>query len=112
MRWATHRSFEVGAVVTGTEIDDTDAGALHLVHEADVERGEAGLYGIVNGLVGHTELSGDRRHIDERATVSIEHPFQKPDDAIICPQQIGKTSSCSTCGLCWQSRKRIAFIQH
>lgn len=49
---------------------------------------------------------------DECSTVSIEHPGQAPDDAIICPQQLGKTASCSTCGLCWASRKRIAFIQH
>lgn len=50
--------------------------------------------------------------IDECATVSIEHPYQKPADAIICPQQTGKTESCSTCALCWSSRKRIAFISH
>lgn len=50
--------------------------------------------------------------VDECSTVSIEHPFQKPSDAVICPQQLGKTASCSTCGLCWQSKKRIAFIQH
>jgi hypothetical protein len=50
--------------------------------------------------------------IEELATVSIEHPFQKPDDAIICPQQLGKTECCSTCALCWQSRRRIAFIRH
>jgi hypothetical protein len=50
--------------------------------------------------------------VDECSTVSIEHPFQKPSDAIICPQQLGQTSSYSTCGLCWQSRRRIAFVQH
>lgn len=50
--------------------------------------------------------------VDECSTVSIEHPFQKPADAIICPQQLGKTPSCSTCGLCWQTRRRIAFVQH
>lgn len=50
--------------------------------------------------------------IDACATVSIEHPYQKPDDAIICPQQLGKTDACATCALCWQSQKRIAFIQH
>lgn len=50
--------------------------------------------------------------IDECSTVSIEHPFQKPTDAIICPQQLGQTASCTTCGLCWQTRKRVAFIQH
>lgn len=50
--------------------------------------------------------------IDELATVSIEHPFQKPADAILCPQQMGQTAACSTCALCWQSTRRIAFIQH
>lgn len=46
------------------------------------------------------------------ATISIEHPLQCPADAIVCPEQIGKTESCSTCALCWQSKKRIAFLQH
>lgn len=50
--------------------------------------------------------------VDECSTVSIEHPVQKPADAIICPQQQGRTTSCSTCGLCWHSRRRIAFLQH
>ena len=50
--------------------------------------------------------------IDECATVSIEHPVQAPGDAIVCPEQMGKTESCSTCGLCWQSRRRVAFLQH
>jgi hypothetical protein len=49
---------------------------------------------------------------DECATVSIEHPVQAPGDAIVCPEQMGKTESCSTCGLCWQSRRRVAFLQH
>jgi len=47
-----------------------------------------------------------------RSTVSIEHPLQAPPDAIVCPEQIGRTESCSTCGLCWQSERRIAFIHH
>jgi hypothetical protein len=46
------------------------------------------------------------------ATVSIEHPFGNPPDAIICPQQLGKTQACSTCGLCWTAQRRISFIQH
>jgi hypothetical protein len=46
------------------------------------------------------------------ATVSIEHPFQKPPDAIICPEQTGRTESCSTCGLCWATARRVAFLQH
>lgn len=46
------------------------------------------------------------------ATISIEHPFQKPADSVVCPEQTGKTESCSTCGLCWHSTRRIAFLQH
>lgn len=47
-----------------------------------------------------------------RSTLSVEHPYQAPHDAIVCPEQVGKTESCSTCGLCWQSERRIAFVQH
>jgi hypothetical protein len=50
--------------------------------------------------------------VDECSTVSIEHPFQKPDDAVVCPQQTGDTASCGSCGLCWNSRKRVAFLRH
>ncbi len=46
------------------------------------------------------------------STISIEHPYQVPDDAILCPEQVGKTESCSTCALCWQSKRRVAFLQH
>jgi hypothetical protein len=50
--------------------------------------------------------------VDECSTVSIEHPVQKPDDAVLCPAQVGKTESCGTCGFCWNSRRRVAFLQH
>jgi hypothetical protein len=50
--------------------------------------------------------------VDEDSTVSIEHPIQKPADAIICPAQTGKTENCGACALCWHSRRRIAFLQH
>ena len=50
--------------------------------------------------------------VDECATVSIEHPGAAPSDAVVCPQQLGKTESCSTCAFCWQSKRRVAFIQH
>jgi hypothetical protein len=45
-------------------------------------------------------------------TVSVETAHQKPADAILCPEQVGKTESCSTCALCWHSKRRIAFLQH
>ena len=46
------------------------------------------------------------------ATITVETAAQKPADAILCPEQVGKTESCSTCALCWQTRRRIAFLQH
>ncbi|WP_421849801.1 GP88 family protein [Oricola sp.] len=51
-------------------------------------------------------------NIDELATASIEHPLQKPADAVICPAQTGQAESCSTCALCWQGKTNIAFLQH
>ena len=48
----------------------------------------------------------------EYTTVTIEHADEKPADAIQCPQQTGRTENCGTCGLCWQTTRRIAFIVH
>jgi hypothetical protein len=31
-------------------------------------------------------------------TITVETRHQKPADAILCPEQVGKTESCSTCG--------------
>lgn len=50
--------------------------------------------------------------LDRCATVSVETPQQAPKTAIVCPVQVGKTESCSTCGLCWQTTRNICFIQH
>ena len=48
-----------------------------------------------------------------RSTVTIESVRQKPADALVCPEQIGQNGkSCSTCALCWQTEKRVAFLQH
>jgi hypothetical protein len=29
-----------------------------------------------------------------------------------CPQEVGKTESCLTCGLCWQTDRAIGFLEH
>lgn len=50
--------------------------------------------------------------VETASTITITHAAQKPADAFICPEQLGQTESCSTCGLCWQTDKRVAFIQH
>jgi hypothetical protein len=46
------------------------------------------------------------------STITVEHPYQVPRDTITCPEQVGRTESCSTCAFCWQSKRRIAFLQH
>jgi hypothetical protein len=38
-------------------------------------------------------------------------PSDGPED-IQCPQEVGKTESCLTCGLCWQTDKPIKFTEH
>jgi len=50
--------------------------------------------------------------VETASTITIEHLGQKPADAVVCPVQLGKSESCSTCALCWQTDKRIAFIRH
>ena len=40
------------------------------------------------------------------STVSIERPFQKPADAVICPNQTNRTESCSMCALYWSTIKK------
>lgn len=32
--------------------------------------------------------------------------------AIVCPEQTGKTDSCTTCGYCWSSENPIIFVEH
>jgi hypothetical protein len=48
----------------------------------------------------------------ECSTVTVESVAQKPADAILCPAQTGRTANCGTCGLCWTTRRRIAFQRH
>lgn len=50
--------------------------------------------------------------LDALATRSVEHPYQIEKGVIWCPQQQGKTASCGSCALCWQSTRNIAFVQH
>jgi len=33
-------------------------------------------------------------------------------DSIVCPEQLNKTASCATCGLCWGIKKSIKFLSH
>lgn len=33
-------------------------------------------------------------------------------NGIVCPEQTGQTSSCTTCGYCWTSDHPVVFIEH
>lgn len=51
-----------------------------------------------------------------RSTITLESPVSVPDDAILCPVQwtpSGKRAeACGSCGLCWNTWRRIAFLIH
>lgn len=46
------------------------------------------------------------------ATVTIGTPESRPENAFICPEQTRQTQCCATCGLCWSTRKNVAFLEH
>ena len=48
----------------------------------------------------------------EDCTVPIQRPGDCPDDAFVCPEQTGLTQACATCGLCWNTKKNVAFLEH
>jgi hypothetical protein len=50
--------------------------------------------------------------LSEDCTVSIKDASQKPTDAFVCPEQTGATAACATCGLCWGTKRNVAFLEH
>lgn len=45
-------------------------------------------------------------------TVSVLRAKDAPASAIVCPEQTGRTRCCATCGLCWNTDRNIAFVEH
>lgn len=33
-------------------------------------------------------------------------------NAVVCPEQTGRTAACATCALCWGTTRNIAFLEH
>jgi hypothetical protein len=83
----------------------------------------------IYGYTAHTPASDIGRHITtiigERAmirfsngnlpdmsTVSIKDRSDRPANAFVCPEQTEQTACCATCGLCWTTRKNVAFLEH
>lgn len=48
---------------------------------------------------------------DEDCTVPVQ-AVDAPVNAIVCPEQTGATRACATCGLCWGTKRNIAFVEH
>ena len=48
---------------------------------------------------------------DGPRTIVIDKPSDR-GDAIICPVETGRATSCGTCSLCWASKKPVAFLRH
>jgi hypothetical protein len=45
-------------------------------------------------------------------TVSVKDASQAPATSFVCPEQTGSTAACATCGLCWNTDRNVAFIEH
>jgi hypothetical protein len=48
----------------------------------------------------------------EDCTVSITGTDDKPEGAFVCPEQTGRVQACGKCGLCWASKRNVAFVAH
>ncbi len=45
-------------------------------------------------------------------TVPLTFEKDCPPTAFVCPEQTGKTAACATCGLCWNTDRNVAFLEH
>ena len=74
---------------------------------------------IAYALQGMQWTHGDRFRIRwsdgglaQNCTVSVRTEGEAPADSFTCPEQTGKTACCATCGLCWNTSKNVAFLEH
>lgn len=69
--------------------------------------------GVVKGLFGERFAIRWSNHAasDEWSTRTVVEPFSAPD-AVQCPEQVGLVDGCGKCGLCWNTKKNIAFTAH
>lgn len=45
-------------------------------------------------------------------TVSVKIASRAPANSFVCPEQTGATAACATCGLCWNTDRNVAFVEH
>lgn len=61
---------------------------------------------------GRSMIRNSNGNRPEMATASIGSVESRPVNTFICPEQTGQTRCCATCGLCWTTRKNVAFLEH
>lgn len=81
-------------------------------HKADEILG-----GIINNVNRLHPTRFRIRFSDDWDTEFSAHVVQSRDlehveHGVICPEQLGKTDSCTTCGYCWSSDDPVVFIEH
>jgi hypothetical protein len=55
------------------------------------------------------------RHSDGGRDALCTQSIRRVDEAvnaIVCPEQTGRTKACATCALCWSTQRNIAFLEH
>jgi hypothetical protein len=45
-------------------------------------------------------------------TISIGRATDPHEGAFVCPEQTGLVDGCGKCGLCWNTKKNVAFVEH
>lgn len=45
-------------------------------------------------------------------TVPIYQESECPPGAFVCPEQTGRSEACGKCGLCWNTTRNVAFLEH
>lgn len=48
---------------------------------------------------------------DEDCAIPVR-AVDEPVNAVVCPEQTGATAACATCGLCWGTKRNVAFVEH
>lgn len=92
--------------------------ALHVFgYTAHWETGRIGrkIRHISDVLWDRFAIRTSNRALPERAAISHytgDKSLKTIGDAIVCPAQNGRSDCCATCGLCWNTRKNIAFLVH
>ena len=49
---------------------------------------------------------------NEQFSAHVRYVRQTYKDRIVCPEQLGQTESCASCGYCWSSDRPIVFLEH